>query len=97
MIKKINTYAPVIGLLFAFSAGVVSVYAAEAVDNHNDNDRAHPEIVSRIDKDASELILLAQRLHLTQDQNVLAHNTLEKKQDRIILILDRLEGKIDNL
>ena len=87
MNKKINTYAPVIGLLFAFSAGVVSVYAAEAVDNHNDNDRAHPEIVSRIDKDASELILLAQRLHLTQDQNVLAHNTLERSKIESFLYL----------
>jgi len=96
-LKKLSEASPILVLSFAVMTGIIGVYASKAVADHNDDKNAHPELHEVIVNNSNNIKVMESLFELTQQQNKKAHSDQEKKIDRVIVLLDRVEAKIDKL
>jgi hypothetical protein len=92
-LKRMSDIVPALLLTSAIVAGTVGYFANAAIIDHDKQDKAHPQLESRIVEQSSRLDLLSQEFRITQKQNVDTHQNTQKKLDRIITVLDLLAVK----
>ena len=86
-IKELSAVWTLVGwVILAAGSGTILI----AVGSHNDDDKSHPDLQQRVE-------LLAQKADLIQKANDKKFEQIDKKQDRMILLLDNLTVKVDAL
>jgi len=92
--EKIKPYFPMIGwVLLAALTGTILM----AVASHNGDGDAHPAMKQLILANTASIELLSQKADLIQKANDEKFAQIDKKQDRMILLLDNLTVKVDAL
>ena len=95
MMKELTKHAPAIGIIAGGTALAISFYAGQATAQHNDKPEAHPVITQQIRDNAKDIDAQKQIWVVMQANNDSAHINFAKAQDRMILVLDRMEAKLD--
>jgi len=94
IMTKIKPFIPMIGwVLLAALSGTILM----AVGSHNGDDAAHPDIQKLIVANKASIELLSQKADLIQVANDEKFAQIDKKQDRMILLLDNLTVTVNAL
>jgi len=94
VMTRIKPFFPLIGwVLLAALSGTILL----AVASHNGDEDAHPDLQKLIVSNAASIDLLSQKADLIQKANAEKFAQVGKKQDRMILLLDNLTLKVDEL
>ncbi len=94
MMKQMAEIAPVAAILSAIGAMAIAFYAGAATTEHNKQTQAHPIITQSIQKNQAKIDSQGKVWQVIQTKNESDHTNLAHTQERMILILDRLEVKI---
>jgi len=97
MMKKMGEYLPLVTILSAVSAGVIAFFAAQAVAEHNEKSGVHTVITQNIRDNAKDIHAQEKVWIVIQAKNEADHKHLAENQTRIMLVLDRMEVKIDSI
>lgn len=95
MMKKVSEYIPLVTILSAAGAGIIAFFATQAVAEHNEKTEVHTIITQQIRDNAKDIDAQQKVWVVMQVNNDLAHATMAKAQDRMIVLLDRMELKLD--
>jgi hypothetical protein len=70
--------------------------STKAIKDHNNNEKAHPAIVASIEKNKSEVQLLAQKIDSNQVINAQSDRNIEAGVARLLETLDKMESRQRN-
>ena len=100
-LRKITEVLPALALFGTIVGFVVGFYASQAVADHDAGDKSHAVMMafltSKIQENTSKATLQLAKYELTKEQDIKTHAAIEKKFDRVLTVLDRMESKIDDL
>ncbi len=97
MMKKFNEFAPSLTIFSIVGAGTIAFFAGQAVGDHDEKPEAHPVITQLIRDNSKDLGAQKQVWIVIQAKNEADHQHLAENQTRMMLVLDRLEDKIDSI
>lgn len=95
MMKRIAEIAPAITVIAMFATAVIGFYAGRAVADHDESEKAHPNISMAIQANTAQIGLLKREAELRQVRTDENFDRSDKAQERILDALIRIEQKVD--